>query len=234
MSSVRMSKSAMKRANKAGRQKRIADPLLTRPIQGPLLAIKGPVRPQVEVHYNDLAAAAYGMDTTGSVTALNLIAEGNDNTTRLGRKAVMKSVAIRGYVVQAGVANAAQQGRLLVVWDNAAAGALPIITDVLTAINSSAFVNVNNIARFTVLHDSTIEIGSLNTGATVSVADQTVKRVDVELRVNSPTQYSGTTAAIGSVQNGTLLMLTMGSNAAAGSAGLTAALSTRVTFVDVL
>jgi len=230
---VGLSKRAMKRKGKRKGTARV-DPLLTRPSMGPLMVIKGPVRPEVEVHYVDLALAAYGMDTTGSVTALNLIAEGNDNTTRLGRKATMRSVSVRGYVVQAGVANVAQQGRLLVVWDNAAAGALPVITDVLTAITSSSFVNVNNVARFTVLYDNTYEVGSLNTGATVSIADQTVKKVDVELRVDSSTQFSGTTAAIGSIQNGTLLLLTMGSSAAAGNAGLTAALSTRVTFVDVL
>jgi len=203
-------------------------------VQAPLIAIKGPIVPALEVHYNDIAAAAYGLDTTGSVTCLNLIAEGNDNVSRLGRKAMMKSVAVRGFVIQAGVANVAQQGRILLVWDNAASGALPIITDILTAVNNSSFVNVNNIARFTILKDVTYEIGSLNTGATVAIADNVIKRVDIELRIHSSTQYSGTTAVIASVQNGSLLLVTCGSGAAAGNAGLTAALSTRVTFVDVL
>jgi hypothetical protein len=235
MSSMNRSKSVPRRGRSHSRTERKVDPLLTERSKPPVMPIKGRIRPTVEIHYVDLATASYNADTTGTVTALNLIAEGNDNTTRLGRKALMRDVQIRGFA-SAPANNAAditQQARIVLVWDNAASGALPAITDVLTAINNSAFINVNNVARFSVLHDRCYSLGPNFVAATTSVADQTIKPVDINVRLRAPTEFSGTAAAITSVQNGALLMLTMGS--AANSASSAAVqVSTRVTFSDVL
>jgi len=188
--------------------------------------------PTIEEHYSDLAQATYACDTTGSVTPLNLIAEGNDNVNRLGRKALMKQVCVRGYALPTSNAQIGAQGRVLLVWDNAANGALPVITDIYTAITSSSFLNVNNVARFSILAEHPFELGYFNSTATQTAADQSIKRIDIRINLNSITEFSGTTAAIASIQNGALLLVTMGSTAAA--TGITATLSTRVTFVDVL
>jgi hypothetical protein len=197
-----------------------------------LTQIKGRVVPNQEEHYVDLALAGYGLDTTGTVTALNLTAEGNDNINRLGRKALMKSVCVRGYVNPTSSAQIATEGRISLVWDNGANGALPAITDIYTVNTSQSFQNVNNVARFTILSEHRYQIGGYNINATLSYADQNIKAVDHYVTLNAVTEYSGTTAAIASVQNGSLLLVTTGTSAAA--TGLSAGLSTRTTFVDVL
>jgi hypothetical protein len=121
----------------------------------------------------------------------------------------------------------------MLVWDNAANGALAAITDVLTGVTSSSFPLVANIARFTILADLRIQLGLYSTTTTQALADQTIKRVSIKKRIFAPTEYKGTAAAITSVQNGALLLLTMGSNSAGVSAGL-AVLTIRTTFTDVL
>jgi hypothetical protein len=197
--------------------------------RAPLNVIRGPIRPAVEFHYNDIQQASYTMNTTGAVTLLNGIAEGNDNTTRLGRKAFMRDVSVSGFSQPTGTTGLPQQHRVLVVWDNAAAGALPAVTDILSTSDTTSFPNPNNVARFTILYDQTLVIGLLS----ASVADQVIKEFRTTLRVDSATQYQLTTGVIGALQNGALLMVTLGSNVAGATAGA-AQIATRVTFTDVL
>jgi len=169
------------------------------------------------------------MDNTGAVTLLNGIAEGNDNNTRLGRKAMMRDVSISGYAFPTLTTGVSQQHRIMLVWDNAAAGALPAITDILSASATTSFPNPNGVARFTILWDHTYVLGI----STAAIADQVIKEFGTTISLNSATQYMLTTGGISALQNGALLMVTLGSNAAGGTAGL-AVISTRTTFTDVL
>lgn len=211
------------------------DPLLDDKIKKPFSPIKGRINRKNETHFIDVAQATYASDTTGTVTALNLIAEGNDNTNRLGRKAFMRSVSVKGFtsLQSSNGFLPAQQSRALLVWDNATAGALPAITDILTSVSSSAFVNPNNVARFTILHDQAYTMGVYCTTATQAAVDKCSQPVNITLKVNSPTQYLGTGATIASIQNGSLLLVTVGDNAASGTTP-NFKLTTRVTFTDVL
>jgi len=195
--------------------------------------VKGAIAPyggRKELKYNDIALAAYVADTTGTVTALNLIAVGDDNTSRDGRQCTMTSVQVRGYVAPEGIAAQAPIScRLMLVWDNAVnSGAIATIAQILTAATGQSFPLIDNANRFTILCDKRFFIGAANTTATQTYADQTGEIVEIYKKLNLVTQYSGTTAAIGSIQNGGLLMVTVGDAATGGSF----ALSTRVRFTD--
>jgi hypothetical protein len=228
-----MKQSKPKSGRSLNSRQQISDVLLPHKARQPPNAIRGAVHPKQEMHFVDISGASYVADTTGTVTLLNSIAQGSDNTNRLGRECVIRDVAIRGFEVPTSSSIQPQATRLVLVWDNAPNGAAPAITDVLTAANPWSFPNVNNIARFTILHDELFVLGTTQaTGAAGAVADHTVNRVDLSVRVNSATQFLGTTTGIASIQNGALFMLTMGS-AAPGSGG-TFSLGTRCTFVDVL
>lgn len=193
--------------------------------------IKGAIPHMRELKYVDIAAATYVSDTTGSVTLLNGIAVGDDNTTRNGRQVTIKSVQVRGKFVPVDGSTVASKARLMLVWDNAAAGATAAIAAILTAATSSSFPLVNNANRFTILVDRTFTIGQFDTTATQAIAGSpTVHDIEIYKRVNAVTQYNGTGATDASIQNGALLMVTIADNAAA--AGGTFTLATRVRFVD--
>lgn len=198
-------------------------------------AVKGAIAPsggRPELKYVDTASALYGVNTTGSVTCLNLIAVGDDNTTRDGRQVTIKSVQLHGMIFPEDNTTSNIKGRVMLVWDNANnSGAIATIAQILTAADGVAFPLIDNANRFTILVDRTFAVGKVDNTATQAFASSpTTFDVEIYKLINCVTQYSGTTAAIGSIQNGALLLVTVGSGAAGAAATLNAA--TRVRFTD--
>lgn len=194
--------------------------------------VKGAIRPQKELKYVDVAAATYVADGTGTVTALNLIAVGDDNTSRDGRQVTIKSVQIKGKVQPVDLtATLDTRARLMLVWDNAVnSGTIATIAQILSAARSDAFPLIDNAQRFTILYDNAWAISAVVTTATQTHRAPGLEVIDIYKRINAVTQFSGTTAAIGSIQNGALLMVTIGDNGTGDGASFT--VGTRVRFTD--
>jgi len=197
-------------------------------IKGAIAAYGG----QRELKYVDVAQATYACDTTGSVTCLNLLAVGDDNTTRDGRQVTIKSVQLHGIVQPQDTTVGSNKCRVMLVWDNANnSGAIATIAQILAAAVGNAFPLVDNSNRFTILVDRTFALGPFADTATQAYAGcPTVENVEIYKKINQITQYSGTTAAIGSIQNGALLLVTIGTATATAGHNLLAA--TRVRFTD--
>jgi len=196
---------------------------------------KGAIAPfagRRELKYLDIASATYAADTTGTVTALNLLAVGDDNTSRDGRQVTIKSVQVRGYLEPQDATTVPTKCRILLVWDNAVnSGTIATVTDILTASTSVSFPKIDNSRRFTILVDHSFTAGGVSNVASQTYAQgQITEDIEIYKKLNLITQYSGTTAAIGSIQNGALLMVTIGSNAAASASE--ALLATRIRFTD--
>lgn len=191
--------------------------------------IKGPIPVgRAELKFVDLATADYAMTTTAVITPLNLIAVGDDDTSRDGRQVTIKSVQIHGMIFPNDTATDDSKCRIMLVWDNAnnsSSGAT--ITDILAANDVYSFPNVNNQNRFTILKDYLCTQGSVTAAGYNTPC---IDNVEIYLKLNSVTQYSGTSAALNNIQNGALLMVTMGGQPAGSSATFRAA--TRVRFVD--
>lgn len=198
--------------------------------------VKGAIAPyggKKELKYVDLANASYAGDTTGSVTALNLIAEGDDNTMRQGRQVVIKSVQLRGNVNPYDTATPQPvKARMLLVWDNAVnSGSLPAISAILAQAVPNSFPLIDNAQRFTILADRAFVFGPCNDAATQSYsAVPGIYDIELYKKLNLPVQYTGTSATIGAVQNGGLYLVTLGDQSATN--GATFKIATRVRFVD--
>ena len=104
----------------------------------------------LEVNYVDLGSVAYPLDTTGSITLIAQIAQGASVQQRIGKRAYYKSLLMRGIVV-AGSTGTVADGAILIVYDKRPTGALPAITDILTAVSPHAFMNDNNTSRFEII-----------------------------------------------------------------------------------
>lgn len=199
----------------------------------PKLATRGWINNNAELKYNDVAGANYGADTTGSVTALNLTAVGDDNTTRDGRQICNRSVHVFGLLFPTDSTVAASYNRVMVVWDSQPnSGTIAAITDILVASNSVSSTNLNNRERFTILRDLKFGCGASNNTATQSYSDgSNTYPIDMFIPLKDiKTTYSGTTATIGSVATGALLLVTIGNQAA--SSGSIFQLTTRLRFTD--
>lgn len=189
---------------------------------------------QSELKYVDVAAASYACDTTGSVTALNLLAVGDDNNTRDGRQVQLKSVHIQGIFRPQDNNNEDNYARVLLVMDHQPnSSTIATIGNILVASSSLSNTNLDNRERFTILRDIRFAGGKRNEAITATVgsySSESVQVINEFVKLNHKTTYSGTTAVIGSVATNALLLVTIGDLAAGG--GSNAALVSRVRFTD--
>lgn len=179
----------------------------------------------------DTGVANYACNTTGSVTLVNGCAQGTDFTNRVGRKYTNVTVQLEGLLAPVDTTtDSAVKCRVMLVWDSQANGALPSVTDVLTAATASSFMNLNNRDRFRVLCDENHTIGGISDVATQTYAYGHPINISVFKKVNLETVCDGTTSAIGDIQTGSIFLLTIGT----GGAGVGAVFSgaVRVRFID--
>jgi hypothetical protein len=180
--------------------------------------------------YVDLALAGYNVNTTGSIVLAATVAQGVSVNQRVGKKAVWKSMQLRGFV-QADTTTAIADWCVVLVYDREPTGALPLITDIFVSITSASMLNDANSSRFQIVRrwDGTL-IGNVTTPSTGREAQNFDEYVDLKKR---PVQFAAAgTGAIGDITKGALYLVTMG-NVAAGTADGTAFLGLRTRFIDV-
>lgn len=156
-------------------------------------------------------ALSFNLDATGEVPAtgqLVLIPQGVTESTRVGRKCVVKSIQIRANLTfQPGAAaSAATNAYIYLVQDTQTNGAAAGATDVLTSTNfASALRNMSNIERF--------KIYKLFSWSFVSTAGVTTAYNDVRKqwtyfkRCNIPLEYSATDGSLGTIRSNNLFLL---------------------------
>jgi len=185
-----------------------------------------------EKGYVDLAVANYALDTTGSVTLLNTVAQGAAVTQRVGKKIVMKGLQCRAFI-QGNASNDATSVAYMIVYDKRPTGALPTVSDILVSASPRAMNNDANAGRFRILkREDAVLIG--NEAAFANLHDTTRRDATYWLDLKSaPVTYKAAgTGAIGDIEEGALYLVTVGDEAAgANAAVMTAAF--RMRFLDV-
>lgn len=124
--------------------------------------------------------------TWSQVFLINPIPQGASSNQRIGRRCTLTSMLIRWNLSGA----SAGLARLLVIYDHAPNGALPLITDILTLNLFNAPMNLINNDRFMVLHDE-IAISPNAAAANTMAGKWNYKR--------QPLQNQWTNAATGTI-----------------------------------
>jgi len=185
-----------------------------------------------ETGFVDISAATYAMDTTGSVTLLNTIAQGASVNQRVGKKVVLKSLQFRGNL-QNGSTATVNDVAFMIVYDKRPTGALPTITDILASATAFSMNNDANSGRFSILkrHDDVL-LG--NATAAANYTDEMYKSCDFFLSLKDrPTTFKAAgTGAIGDIEEGALYLVTIGI-VAAGTAAASLQGAFRTRFLDV-
>lgn len=196
-----------------------------------------------ERKFFDINTATYQVNTTGSFTLLHIPTLGSDFTNRIGRKTMLKSLYIRGYLNLEAAANpstpvavAAQQLRLIIFCDNQPNGAAPAVTDLLKEALPSSQLNANNRDRFKIIKDKTYVFDPFLVSTTASQAIATNSRTIADIKIYKKlaveTIFNGTNGGtIGDINSGAVYMFWIGSFAA-GAGDSNAIVSTRVRFDD--
>lgn len=163
------------------------------------------------------------------VDSLNKLVQGAGSSDRIGRKAVIHSVQIRGEVraSSGGSTAGANLAYFYLVEDKQANGAVASVGDVLTSdILLRGLINLSNSKRFRIIKRFVIE---LNATAGVSGAfGDVIQEIDFFRKVTIPLEFSGATGALTEIKSNNLLLIA-GRNAA-GSTVITFNGITRIRF----
>lgn len=171
---------------------------------------------KIDKHYVDLGVAAYNTDTTGTITLIATIPTGATQVTRVGKKVILDSLQIRGrFIYGATPGTTLPKACLLIVYDKRPTGALPAITDVLTAVSSFAFNNDDNSNRFRIVRRIDCSICASNVGHS-----QNWNIVEEFIPLNKYAEYKSLgTGAIADIEEGALYAITVSDIAAGAAAG---------------
>lgn len=157
---------------------------------------QGPEKKFVDVSstFNPPAAAV----TFVGPSLLNGVATGTDASSRIGRKAVIKSILLR-ITASLGTATVGGMFRVLVVYDKQANATAPAITDVLLADAFNSPNNLSNRDRFVTIFDQIM--GPVDANSDREIADVFYKKLNLETLWNA-----GTDNLIGSIASGSIYM----------------------------
>jgi len=156
-------------------------------------------------------ATSFSIDTSPEVPAtgqLVLIPQGVTESTRVGRKCVIRSIQGRWDLRfnPAAGASADTSYAIYLVLDKQCNGAAAAYTDVFVqSVATQFFHNLANSGRFVVLKKW---VGTFNSGAGVSTAYNPVtKHIDWYKKCNIPIEYSSTTGAITEIRSNNIFLI---------------------------
>lgn len=176
-------------------------------------------RPELKFWDTETQAEQLGGPGSGIVLipSLNELVQGTGNSQLIGRKAVIKSITMKGtmellyksaatYSVEAG-----DSYRLVLVLDRQANGAAPLWTDVFVDASVESMIRLENSMRFTIIKEW---IGSMNTMYTYNttlntfVAPGVLKTWKWSKKCNIPLEFvDGASGDIADVKSNNLVLM---------------------------
>jgi hypothetical protein len=175
---------------------------------------------------NDMSLANSLADPGPNLRPLNGIAQGDDQDQRIGRVTYLKSIHLKGRVVfaaafTAGVAPITHKVRLLLVLDKQANGASITASNVLsdpgaTGMDVEAHYKPENVSRFTILRDFTLDEG-VNAGfydGSQLGKTATVRSFSIDHTFKSPLKvvHVGATDTFGTITTNQIHLIALADN----------------------
>jgi len=186
----------------------------------------------VERKVIDVGPSTRVCTTTGTVSLMNPIAAGTDFTERIGRKITAVAVQLSGTIKPTAAVAAQCRVKILVLYDAQPNGALPAVTDILTAATPNSFMNLNNRDRFKILIEDGCDMAyyDANNGGNNVLGSPTTYTINKYKKINLPSVFDGTGGAITDFTTGSIILLTIGDYT--GAQSYTATIASRIRFTD--
>lgn len=166
-----------------------------------------------ELKFIDTNVNSVNITTGGTVNLINGVAQGTDFNQRIGRKTFIKSLLTNITIFPNATSQNGDFARLIVLYDTQCnSAAVPITTDILTAADVNAPMNLNNRDRFHIIMDKkyTFNPATYTTG-NVTGGNPVTRWCNKYKKINKDTIYSGTGATTGSIQTGSIIFLALSS-----------------------
>lgn len=155
--------------------------------------------PFVEQKYMDHTLAAQSVSSTATVNTLNAIAQGTDNTNRVGRKIRVKSLYVRGNII---AGDATNNVMIWIGWDTQTNGSQALATQIFqsqaTDLGPLSPLNLNYGNRFiTIKHKN----------FTVDTSGNASRTFKWYKKLNTVCTYGGTAADTASIYTNALVLV---------------------------
>ncbi len=161
-------------------------------------------------------AADQSPSTTGAVLLMSGIAQGDTESTRVGRKATITNIMLKGHIHLATEAsnNPRNRVRICVVWDHSTNGALFAGSDVFNTAGTAdlnSYRDLSLIGRFTVLFDKVYTMVTPFAGnGTANDTGDYLRDVRINIKCCIPIEFdaSASTGAVTTQQVNSVSLLT--------------------------
>lgn len=206
--------------------KKVSSTYIQRPMQA-VQRFQGAKPNLNELKYCDIPINDDTFEVIGSFapTLLNGVVQGAAQTQRIGNKIAMKSVRVKGQILNQATATATY-ARIIIYYDKQTNGAVCTSSDLLSSTTSvpatttSVFsdMNLQNVERFLILRDYSVSLPSVTYAAGVQTNvgfdpgqnsnGGSIFDVDMYIKLKGlQTLYKGATAAVGDISTGGLFMV---------------------------
>ncbi len=178
-----------------------------------------------ELKFHDVTLDDAVVSATGTVTpTVNIIAQGNTESTRNGRKCTIKAFQWRYHISLPEVNDDTDPGppdqvRVILFEDSQANGATATVTDILESAVLHSFRNLSNTQRFKFHCDKTYSLNYSGMGSPVAggVAQaQVVREYTFYKKVNIPLEFNSNAGVIGEIRSNNLGVLLISHAGVAG------------------
>lgn len=163
------------------------------------------INPEFKINITTRTAAAISADSP-TFQCLTNMAQGTDDTNRIGKSILCKSLSIRYFITRQSSQDAVM--RIIIFVDTAGQGVTPSITDLLTSSSTVSGLNTENGKRFTVLRDWFFPISN---------GSSTLPVIKDHIKLQHHAEFDGTDGTVGSTTNGHVWVLWLSNVAAAGN-----------------
>lgn len=146
---------------------------------------------------------ALATDAAGTTSTLCKIPQGDTEVQRDGRRCIIKSISMRGYIQNCDTTVQTANYRVILILDTQANGANPSYADVFKTTTTNTFNNLENSRRFRTLKSWKVSLSNQITGQGV------YRNLKFYKKCNIPMEYSGTTGAIATIKSNNLIVFTI-------------------------
>ena len=169
-----------------------------------------------ETKYVDVATNITNLNSSSTnVILLSTIPQGSSQSQRIGRKAMLKSIQLRGRIYSS-TTTTISGVRWALVYDAQSNKALPLWTDIFDTSTYDAMKRDDNKNRFFILKDN---IGQVTGNSTTPATGGESFVIDCYVKINKPIEFSTLgTGAIGDTVGGALYLVSIGEIAAGTAA----------------
>ena len=178
---------------------------------------------ELKFHDLDINDSSIAVGATIAEDSVITIAQGTDESTRIGRKVTVRqinwrfSIALNSQTDQSDPPKG-DVVRILLFLDKQANLATAGTTDILESADYQSFNNLANKRRFRTLMDRTYTIGhslAQTDGTNTGGYAETLIHDEFYKKVNIPIEYTGSTGAIGQVTSNNIGVMTLSKNGTA-------------------